>query len=265
MKTCICVQIKNENLYLLEFVEYYYKLGFSKMYIYDNNDYEIPNLIIQKYIDNGFAEIINIRNIKQNQQHSYQDCYDRYKNEYDWFLFCDCDEYLILQQHNNINDYLSDNKFNEYQCIFINWRIMNDGYKNLCYYENKSLLERFDYFNEDDGVNKHTKSILRGSLKNINWINSGTHSPIKQNIKVCDCEGNNIEEINNILYGPNYNLAYFKHFIVKTPVEYILSKVKRGCPDLSEEENNNRHTKDFYFAFSKWTKEKEEIFNNYGK
>ena len=50
MKTCICVQIKNENLYLLEFVEYYYKLGFSKMYIYDNNDYEFPNLIIQKYI-----------------------------------------------------------------------------------------------------------------------------------------------------------------------------------------------------------------------
>ena len=60
MKTCICVQIKNENLYLLEFVEYYYKLGFSKMYIYDNNDYEFPNLIIQKYIDNGFVEIINI-------------------------------------------------------------------------------------------------------------------------------------------------------------------------------------------------------------
>ena len=101
------------------------------------------------------------------------------------------------------------------------------------------------------------------SLKNIDWISSGTHSPIKQNVKVCDCEGNNIEEINNILYGPNYNLAYFKHFIVKTPTEYIFGKVKRGCPDLSEEENNNRHTKDFYFAFSKWTKEKEEIFDNY--
>ena len=42
-----------------------------------------------------------------------------------------------------------------------------------------------------------------------------------------------------------------------------LNSVKRGCPDLSEEENNNRHIKDFYFAFSKWTKEKEEIFANY--
>ena len=38
MKTCICVQIKNENLYLLEFVEYYYKLGFSKMYSSSFND-----------------------------------------------------------------------------------------------------------------------------------------------------------------------------------------------------------------------------------
>ena len=89
------------------------------LYFSLRNDYEFPNLIIQKYIDNGFVEIINIRNIKQNQQHSYQDCYDKHNNEYDWFLFCDCDEYLTLQQHNNINDYLSDNRFNEYQCKFI--------------------------------------------------------------------------------------------------------------------------------------------------
>ena len=38
MKTALCAIAKNENLYIREWVEYYMKLGFSNIILYDNNN-----------------------------------------------------------------------------------------------------------------------------------------------------------------------------------------------------------------------------------
>ena len=35
---CICTFVKNQNLYLTEFIEYYLRIGINKIYLYDNND-----------------------------------------------------------------------------------------------------------------------------------------------------------------------------------------------------------------------------------
>ena len=38
MKICICTIGKQENKYILEYIEYYKKLGIDKIYLYDNNN-----------------------------------------------------------------------------------------------------------------------------------------------------------------------------------------------------------------------------------
>ena len=44
IKICLCAIVKNENPYLREFVEYYKKIGYNKIILYDNNEINGENL-----------------------------------------------------------------------------------------------------------------------------------------------------------------------------------------------------------------------------
>ena len=40
MKSAVCAVARNENAYLLEWIDYHLNLGFDKIFLYDNNDPE---------------------------------------------------------------------------------------------------------------------------------------------------------------------------------------------------------------------------------
>ena len=64
----LCIIIKNENIYLRQFIDYYFEIGVNKIIILDNNDLnngEILEEVIKDYIVNGFVEIIDIRDKKK--------------------------------------------------------------------------------------------------------------------------------------------------------------------------------------------------------
>ena len=52
LKIVVSCPIKNDNEYLIEFVEHYLNLGFNAIYLYDNNDDDsiIPSEILASYI-----------------------------------------------------------------------------------------------------------------------------------------------------------------------------------------------------------------------
>ena len=49
LKVCLCVIGKKENLYAREFVDYYRKIGYNNIFIYDNNEIN----------DEKFEDVIN--------------------------------------------------------------------------------------------------------------------------------------------------------------------------------------------------------------
>lgn len=103
IKICLCVIGKKENLYAKEFVDHYKKLGYNKIFIYDNNDINDERFedIIRDDINNGFVSIINFRGYKAPQQiYSYQDCYRKNNLSYNWLSFFDFDEFLELRPKN---------------------------------------------------------------------------------------------------------------------------------------------------------------------
>ena len=59
MKVLLCAQIKLENSYLREWIEYHKNLGFSHIIISDNNDMgqEDPISVINDYVDDGYVTI----------------------------------------------------------------------------------------------------------------------------------------------------------------------------------------------------------------
>ena len=64
MKVALCAIGRLENQYAVEYVEHYIKLGFDKIFIYDNNHDEEEHFedVLQQFIDNGLVEIVSFRN-----------------------------------------------------------------------------------------------------------------------------------------------------------------------------------------------------------
>ena len=229
-KICLCVIAKNENLYVKEYVKHYKKIGYNKIFIYDNNDKNGEDIgkVIKKYIDNGFVEIIDYRERNENsrpQIDSYKDCYFRNNQSYNWLSFFDMDEFLeINKKYNKIQDFLNEKIFDKCQNIKINWLWYYD--KNLIYYENKPIQERIKIFDSKTIINRHIKSTVRGNLS-INFWNKALdpHSSLI-NITSCSSSGKVIKSSSPFNYPPDYTNAKLKHYSYKSFEEYCLKSIK---------------------------------------
>ena len=276
----ICAVAKMEELYIREWIIWNKKIGITHIIIGDNNDsnYHIPlQPIIQDFIDEGYVELINKNDIKRVQNAFYKEIYQLRKREFDFIGFIDIDEFIELPAYeNNINNFLSDSKFVNYDAIIIPW--LNYGDNDQLYYENKPLKERFikPILKDQSGIKYFIKS-LPNVLYLISFHNPLLAKTINQySIKVCDSLGdenflkvkkNNQNDKFTQIYVKNknyYNNAYISHYITKSTEEYIKYKVLRGRADQYDQNIKTlRYSKNFYFAKNIKTKEKLNIFNKY--
>lgn len=85
LKVCLCTICQKENLYASEFVEHYKKIGYDKIFIYDNNNVgdEKFEEVLSKQISNNFVEIINYKGYRGKRQSpqsdAFIDCYEKTK------------------------------------------------------------------------------------------------------------------------------------------------------------------------------------------
>ena len=266
----LCLIIKNENIYLRQFIDYYFEIGVNKIIILDNNDLnngEILEEVIKDYIVNGFVEIIDIRDKKKYQVKGYSEVYNKYQKNYDWLMFFDVDEYLIIPKYKNIQDFLNENKFYYYDIIHVNWVYFDDD--ELFFYDNRTLLQRFTrprhLINKSFNVmNIHIKSILKKGLMNFTW-EGNPHTP-KGNFKCCDIYGKKVKNIpflyKNLGILSNLTVPYIKHFLFKTVEEYFLKKLPRGsATGLGKDKYEKIASKVNFFNNNNYNKVKEKISN----
>lgn len=271
MNIAICCIGKLENRYIRDYALYYKKLGVNKIYLYDNNDKdgERFNDVIQDLIDEKYVEVIDVRGQLKAQMPCYHSCYQRFGSLYDWMLFIDCgDEYLCMKEYDNLNDFLSQPKFNNFSVIHINLMTMGDG--GHLRYEPKPLMERITEpclplnftktynFPEND----HVSSIVRGK-RLIAWRLT-PHTPSNM-LKCCDCKGKPVDSTSPFIHPFNFDVAYFKHFQTKTIEEWIDIKMRRGYPDSTKIDAARYITFEAFFKENKWTLEKQEIIDEYLK
>ena len=137
---------KKENKYTKEFVEHYKSIGFNHIFIYDNNnnDERLEEVLSESFTIN-FTSIINYRNYRdltnQPQFNAYKDCYEKNRKKFSWLAFYDFDEFLYLKNHETIQEFLDQEKFDKCINIKIYWMIYSDN--DLIYYKNNPIQERF--------------------------------------------------------------------------------------------------------------------------
>jgi len=264
MKTCVVAIGRRENLYAREFVEHYKNLGFDNVIILDNNygDEEHFEEVLQDYVESGFVIIENYRDQVRAQMKAYTIEYNKYKNNYDWFLMVDFDEFLTLEKDKNVSEFLS--RFpTDCEVIVANWAQYGDNGQIYADYS-KPLLERFtearpmakSQYNFVDDM--HIKSFVRGRLPNVVWY-SNPHIPtnplVCYNAKGERCESSPFQPV-------DHSVAYFKHFTTKSCEEYC-NKLLRGTPDRTYDLFLRTYAKR-YFLINDWTEEKEKFFKEHG-
>lgn len=224
IKVALCTMGKKENLYIKEYVDYYIKLGIDHIFIYDDNEpntEKISDIINDKY-KNIVTIYENIKDTIKNQSMAFTTCYNNNKNNFNWFIMFDMDEYLYII-NDTLKNYLSNTIFNKCDFIKINWAFPKDN--NLLHYDPRTLFDRFKgpYIKSD-----FVKSIIRGNISDLKyWVHSPFISP-QRNI-TCNNEGKQIfYDIMNFEILPfTSEKAFIIHYRFKSTEEFI-NKYKRG-------------------------------------
>lgn len=238
MKILLCCIGRLENQYIREYVEYYKDLGVTNICIYDNNydGEEYFEDVIGDYVNSGFVIIKNCRNRKAYQMQAYMNCYKEYGKMYDWIMFFDCDEFLTFAnpEIKNLEQALSDPRFDNFNMIHVNWMIYTDG--EQLYNNTAPVLKRFTVpkepfdllaFNKEWTLNDFAKSIIRGNLDYLPlFLNAHTPSNVKP---CCDSIGKTVDGTSRMCKYDFSNM-YLRHFRSKT-IEEFLNKAKRDYPD----------------------------------
>lgn len=272
MKTLLCTIAKYENKYLREFVEWYKSIGFTNIVLYDNNDPDGERFeeVIADYIDSGFVIVKDWRGNKNKPQiPAYQSCYDEYGTKYDWIAFFDVDEFLEFDNNKNVEDFLSEEIFNDADFIRVCWknfsdnglvRVENDNYSRTRFtktIEEKSITSKF--------ANRGTKIIVRGGIKNFKFKNEpGGEHGWNLPYKGYDCHGNECKKGNttlHILKEKIWDNAWLAHYRFKTMEEYCRFKILRGYANMDEKRGKNAISTREFFDYNDWTEEKQKIYN----
>lgn len=225
---------KNENEYIIEWIEHYLNLGFDKIFICDNNDDDKLVRVVWEYIEEGKVEIFDCRHFTMFQGGvNNMFCV---AGNFAWCAFFDCDEFLELGVYDNIKEYLSQK---EEDCIAFNWLMYGSGdeLKKL----KGGVQERFKkpVFPINNLNNSFVKCIIRGGhFKYTNITDCGGHVPVSNEKGYTKKITYNIggyyhEDFIPYLFQASlplrYKEGYIKHYYTKSFEEWV-SKAKRGWP-----------------------------------
>lgn len=255
-----------EGHYIREFVEHYKSLGFSKCIVADNNHDDDPEdlrIILKDYIDEGFVIYEDYRNKVAYQMICYAELYKKYRESFFAIAFFDCDEFLVLPNHDNIYEFLK-NKC-QYDCVVINWLCYGDNNQVYADYS-KPLNERFTEpcpidikVQYDFSENRHIKSIVFCHRKSIAFPNN-PHIPGYQRLFfICNADGKRCDA--SPFQPINYKNAYLKHFITKSLQEWVEIKMRRGAADR-DYNVFIRYYSGRFFKYNSMTSEKQEYLDS---
>ena len=228
---------KNEEDYIVEWIEHYLGLGFDKLFIVDNNDVGNDGLInkVQGYVDRGVVQVFDCRGHYSVQVGIYVD-FCRESN-FKWCAFYDCDEFLDIGAYPDIKSYLAQPCFEGIDVILLNWLVF--GPNGEMKQKPGNVQDRFKcpqspllYFKE----NSFVKSLVRGNKEKFLdcWFN-GSHLPYTDDARLSYTVGGYYmpETVGHAYFHPRYKNGYIKHYYTKSFEEWT-KKASRGWPDGTE-------------------------------
>lgn len=257
MNAVVCVIARTENQYINEWCHYYLDLGFSHIYLHDNNDITDP--FVGDFIDKDILDKITIIDVRGQFGHRaqtdwYINFYETYKNTFDWCFFCDVDEFLFLNGEcdNDINKFLSQEKFKNFDQIMIKWKMFGDD--GVIERDMSIPVHKFFKINNDqrEGALSYLgKVLVRGGLKELGFKSCHGNGYLHS----CLPSGKAHPAIRYIT-GYNGETVFLHHYRTKTLKEFLESKFTR---QMRIHDAPNMTVDGYFFKSNEWTQEKQDF------
>jgi hypothetical protein len=217
--------VKNEALYIEEWLEYHLLLGIQKFYIYDNESSDNLPEILQPYVRDGIVEYKYFPG-SEKQVAAYNDVLQKAKQETYWLAAIDIDEFIVPVKDETIAGFLKD--FEQYAGVEINWLMY--GSSGERHWRDRLVIERFKKHGKIDA-----RFWGRGIIKTIcnprSVFKMNVHTPfyfrfakaVNPDKKVRKCHYKDVKSL--------YDKIRINHYFTKSYDECQL-KYKRGRSDM---------------------------------
>ena len=245
MKTCIITIIKDEQLYLEEWIAYHLKLGIDKIFIYEDINSSSHSYITSKYQNVELRHVLDLFKTEQEradeiirrldlqkfQNNYFNLAYKTVRPYFDWCFIMDVDEYITIDD--DLHTILA--KYNDYDAFMLQWQNYN---ANGLYYKPKTPYSLIDTYTEKCGFSKidcitrNTKKICL-NCRTYNYV-FAMHWP--HNLSHW-C----LSDFTKSFYDKAYDHIYLRHYICKSYEEYATKLFIRGMCHL-----DHRKIEDFF-------------------
>lgn len=223
--------IKDEGLYIEEWIEYHLMVGVNKFIIYDHDSSDNTERILQPYIEKKIIYYYKVSTpgsrIHHPQEEMYTDAIFNFRDVFQWMFFLDVDEFVVLERGdkliNVINEIVSiaqKKGIEKVAGIGINWLVYgSNNYKtrpNGLVIENYTRRAKDDYY-----ANRTIKSVVNPKCV----IGGGIHRPqLVQGYVLVNENGNIIEgnEVDN-----SHRLIRINHYASKSLEEQTV-RLEKG-------------------------------------
>lgn len=231
-KAIICAVLKNEELYVDEWIKYNKYLGFDFIQLYDNSDGGSAKIA---YLPQKYGDFVRVQHLPgaSIQLKAYNLCAKKYATEKFWAAFIDVDEFIVLRKHPSIKILLSE-LMPRVSALSIN-RIFFGSNGHL-HYDEMPVLKR--YTARTKGVDNYVKTItyLPDALRIDNH-----YSLIKPGKRRVDCHNRNLlENTGSTNNKGTEDIAAIYHYYTKSFDEF---RAKRLRGDVYKHERGVRYHK----------------------
>jgi tetratricopeptide (TPR) repeat protein len=244
----LLTSVRNEGVWLPEWIAYHLSLGFNKILVYandctDKSDHllrELDRFNYIKYIEN------HLKPEDRPQIKAYFNALniDKVCVDYEWVMVLDADEFLVLNRDKSIQEFVK--RFDDnVDGIAMNWRVFGSNGR-----QSKTeglVIERFQAcVSPDHPANGHVKSLARTN----SILSFGVHVPVFRpgcNLFVYP-DGKPVTPINGLGKYIDYSISSIHHYGLKSYEEFLI-KSERGVGDrpLSPDQQIIRGT-DFFIG-----------------
>ncbi len=227
MKVALVAIAKDEDKYIEEWVQYYRHIGVDDVFIYQNN----WRCTAESLIDSEHVHLVEWDGERQ-QIPAYNDFIRLHWDEYDFAMFFDVDEFLVVRGGKTLREFLFG--FLDKALIGVNWRIFGDSGRLDVSDGNYSVVRRF--IKCQNGVDSQVKTIMNLRLCGDRFLMDNPHYAAGlrwRNVMTDVCRRHWLHGPYNISSRGVLNVAYIAHFYGKTYREFCENKLRKGRADLN--------------------------------
>ena len=218
----VCLLTKDENRYLVEWLEWHVGQGIEHFYIYDNGSRTpVERDIPAKYMER--CTVVDWAGYHSHTQiDAYANCLSRFKDETEWMAFIDTDEFIRVVDGTPLPEFLKRTEFHEVAAVSMGWITYNAN--GLLKRDERPVRERFTTTVKYPAHLPQCKCMVHTERVNM----MGPHWPIRTNgpLVIVDEAGIDHKEITRTL--PRKRLVV-DHYFTRSYEEWQEKMAPGSC------------------------------------